>query len=150
LGGVIFMVPEIHTRYHSRTSLKSLWRQYYRYGLWKVRVLQKHPRQMQVRQFIPPLFVLSLLGSAFLSFFISWFWVVVVLIAGIYILASLVASCILACHKGWRYFPLLPIVFAVLHIGYGVGFLLGLFKFAKRWNDKRGQVPDYPYLTNHR
>ena len=31
-----------------------LWRQYFQYGFWKVRVLQKHPLQMSPRQFAPP------------------------------------------------------------------------------------------------
>ena len=38
-------------------------RQYYQYGLWKVRVLQKHPRQMSWRHFVPPAFVAGAGGA---------------------------------------------------------------------------------------
>ncbi|HQG47408.1 MAG TPA: glycosyltransferase family 2 protein, partial [bacterium] len=38
-GGRIFLTPLIRSYYFSRTSLRALWRQYFQYGLWKVRVL---------------------------------------------------------------------------------------------------------------
>jgi succinoglycan biosynthesis protein ExoA len=56
-GGKILLTPDIQSSYFSRSSFKSLWRQYFQYGYWKVRVMQKHPRQMVWRQFIPPAFV---------------------------------------------------------------------------------------------
>jgi hypothetical protein len=34
---------------------------------------------------------------------------------------------------------LLPVVYAILHMGYGSGFLVGLVAFAQRWGDKIGQ-----------
>ena len=66
-GGRILLSPDIRSRYYSRGSLRSLWRQYYQYGYWKVRVMQKHPRQMRSRQFVPPAFVAGLAGSAALG-----------------------------------------------------------------------------------
>ena len=45
--------------YHSRPTLRSLWRQYFQYGYWKVRVMQKHPTQMRWRHFAPALLVLG-------------------------------------------------------------------------------------------
>jgi hypothetical protein len=47
--------------------------------------------------------------------------------------ANLTASAWAAGHHGWRYFPLLMIVYAILHLSYGLGFLAGLVKFAHRW-----------------
>jgi GT2 family glycosyltransferase len=64
-GGRIFAAPDICLKYHSRASLRSLWRQYYLYGYWKVRVFQKHPRQMRLRHYVPLAFVSALLSSAF-------------------------------------------------------------------------------------
>ncbi len=68
-GGRILLSPDIRSRYYSRSSLRSLWRQYYQYGFWKVRVMQKHPRQMRWRQFVPPAFVATMLGSPLLGIF---------------------------------------------------------------------------------
>jgi hypothetical protein len=46
--------------YQNRQSVTGLLRQYYQYGQWKVRVLQKHPRQMSWRHFVPPAFVAAI------------------------------------------------------------------------------------------
>lgn len=148
MGGIIFLAPDIHARYYSRSSLSSLWRQYYQYGLWKVRVLQKHPRQMQIRQFIPPLFVLSLLSSALLILLTPWAWVVLFLVVVSYSVANIGASYALARQKGWKYLPLLPVTYIILHISYGLGLIMGLIKFINRWKDKKGIVPDYSHFIN--
>ena len=63
LGAKILIVPSIRSFYYNRNSLRALWKQYFRYGYWKVRVLQKHPFQMCARHFVPPLFVSILIIS---------------------------------------------------------------------------------------
>jgi len=68
-GGRVLLSPQIKSEYTVRGSLAGLWRQYFQYGYWKVRVLQKHPRQMRLRQAAPPALVLALLASAFLALF---------------------------------------------------------------------------------
>ena len=59
-GGRVLLTPRMRSWYQNRQSLVHLLRQYYQYGQWKVRVLQKHPRQMSWRHFVPPLFVATL------------------------------------------------------------------------------------------
>jgi glycosyltransferase involved in cell wall biosynthesis len=135
LGGKILLSPDIKSRYYSRSSIRSLWRQYFQYGFWKVRVLQKHPRQMSLRQFVPPIFVTVLLGSALLASFAAWARLLLILVTAGYVLAGLSASVLTSWKKGWRYFPLLPFVFAALHLSYGSGFLVGLVRFAHRWKE---------------
>jgi len=132
-GGKILLAPDLHSRYYSRSSLRSLWQQYFQYGYWKVRVLQKHPRQMRLRHFVPPTFVGALLGSALLAPFFESIRILLTLIAGSYVAGNLLASGQIAWSKGWRHFPLLPIVFVILHLSYGSGFLVGLVHFANRW-----------------
>jgi glycosyltransferase involved in cell wall biosynthesis len=142
LGGKILLADDVRSTYFSRTSLIGLWRQYYQYGYWKVRVLQKHPRQVSLRQFVPPAFVMALLVSvlfAFISVLRSLSFVVPLA----YLLANLLASLWTASRRGWRYFPLLPITFTILHLSYGFGFLVGLVRFAHRWGDKQGKVPGF-------
>jgi len=132
-GGRIICNPEIKSYYHSRSTFKSLWRQYFQYGFYKVRVLQKHPQQMRPRQFVPPLFVSALLISLLLSLIFPWGWVPLASLVGAYLIANLGASILTARQKGWRYLPLLPLAFATLHISYGLGFLTGLVRFWNRW-----------------
>jgi len=132
-GGKILLVPEIKSYYYARSTLTSLWRQYFRYGFWKVRVFQKHPRMMQIRQFIPGLFVFGLIFSFIISIFSPKFlWVLGFIVISYLIGASFFSSKI-AQKYSWKYFPIMPIVFAILHISYGSGFLIGLMRFAHRW-----------------
>jgi cellulose synthase/poly-beta-1,6-N-acetylglucosamine synthase-like glycosyltransferase len=125
-GGKLFLSPTIRFYYTPRSSLPALWRQYFQYGRWKVRTLQKHPASLRWRQALPPIFVSSFLGSFVLSFFwtpVRWLFL---FIAGCYLLADLVASTIAANLGGWRYLPILPIVFATIHFAWGLGFLYGV------------------------
>ncbi|MGH9767568.1 MAG: glycosyltransferase family 2 protein, partial [Blastocatellia bacterium] len=139
LGAKILLADDVRARYYSRSRIRSLIRQYFQYGYWKVRVLQKHPRQMSARQFVPPLFVAALSTSALLALILSHgrlgliAWALPAIICSCYTIANLVASAALARSIGWHHSFLLPPVFASIHLSYGLGFLLGLIKFAPRW-----------------
>ena len=140
-GGKILLAEDVRSTYYSRGSFGKLWRQYFQYGYWKVRVLQKHPRQMSLRQFVPLVFVLSLILSLVLTMFLPRGWVLLVTILGLYLLTNLAASLVIAEKEDWRYLRLLPLAYAIIHLSYGSGFLTGLFKLWNRWGDKRGKVP---------
>jgi succinoglycan biosynthesis protein ExoA len=141
-GGRIVLCPQIRSEYTVRSSLSGLWRQYFQYGFWKVRVLQKHPRQMSLRQFAPPALVLALLGSAFLAAFPD-LRSLSLIVPLLYLFVNLLASLWTASKRGWKSLPFLPLTFAILHLGYGSGFLVGLFRFAGRWGDKQGKTPAF-------
>lgn len=134
LGLKILLATDVRSRYYSRTSLKGLASQYFQYGYWKVRVMQKHPRQMRLRHFSPPLFVAALLSSIVLLPVFPVAQYFAGLIAGVYAVAVIGAS-ILAAKKedNWHLLPLLPIAFTTLHLSYGSGFLIGLARFWSRW-----------------
>lgn len=140
LGGRLLLAPEIRSRYYSRGTLSSLRRQYFQYGYWKVRVMQKHPRQMSARQFAPPLFAAALSISGALSPFFVAARLALAAIVGAYLAANLCASVLTARKNDWRLLPLLPATFATLHLAYGFGFLAGLVKFRNRWRDRRGRA----------
>ena len=128
-GGRVLLSPDIRSRYYSRSSLRSLWRQYYQYGYWKVRVMQKHPRQMRLRQFAPPAFVAGLLGSTALGLLFQPFrWLLGVVLA-LYTAANVVAS----FAPGRVHAPRLLIIHPILHLSYGLGFLVGLARFRKQF-----------------
>jgi succinoglycan biosynthesis protein ExoA len=136
-GGRILLTDRIRSRYYSRASLRTLFRQYRQYGTWKVRVLQKHPRQMSARQFVPPAFVAVVGGGMLLAPLHSALRRAWLAVLGGYGLAALAASVSIARRSGWRYLPVLPAVFTALHVGYGAGFLAGLVRFRRRWGDRR-------------
>ena len=134
-GAKILLASDIRSRYYSRSSLRSLWRQYFQYGYWKVRVMQKHPRQMRLRQFVPPLFAATLLASALLAILSTpGVWMAGFVLAS-YALTNISASVLTARRVNWRLSALLSICFATLHLAYGFGFLFGLVRFWNRWGD---------------
>lgn len=131
MGARLLLASDVTSRYYSRGSVGAVFRQYFQYGFWKVRVLQTHPRQMSWRQFVPPVFVASLIGTIGLAAFnppATW---MVAAVAGVYLIASLAASVRAASTPSQ--FVILPVVFAAIHAGYGLGFLAGLARFAGRW-----------------
>ena len=133
MGYEILLSPDIRSTYYSRSSLPKLWRQYYRYGMYKVAVMQRHPRQMRLRHFVPMGFVVSLLGGLLLGLLLLvflWLWMALLLL---YVAANLTASFLSARAEGWQYLPVLPIIFAILHFGYGFGMLRGMIRFWRGW-----------------
>lgn len=124
-GGKILLNPTIRSIYTPRSSLSALWQQYFRYGQGKVHTLQKHPKSLRWRQAVPPVFVGTFLGTLMGGLFWKPFQFLFGLLAGCYLLANLVASTIVARRGGWRYFPVLPLVFATIHFAWGMGFWFG-------------------------
>jgi GT2 family glycosyltransferase len=137
-GGKILLSPRIRSHYYNRTSPRALGRQYFQYGYWKVRVMQKHPLQMRVRQFVPALFLMALTISLMLMPLAIGALGLFGLVLGSYIAANLIASMVLK-GKSWRLLPLLLITFAVLHLAYGSGFLVGLVRFWNCWGKSARQ-----------
>jgi len=139
-GGKILLSPKIRSRYYNRTSARALWSQYFQYGLWKVRVMQKHPRQMHARQFMPSAFVAASLTALVLLPFTHIGKYLVAIVLGSYLIANLCASAWTVRNNAARLLPLVPFTFITLHLSYGVGFLFGLLKFWNRWGRARNGV----------
>jgi len=59
-----------------------------------------------------------------------------------YVLASVVASFAAAKKFGWQLLPYLPGTFAVFHVSYGLGFLLGsvYWTFARSADSRLGEL----------
>jgi succinoglycan biosynthesis protein ExoA len=136
-GGRIVCNPAIRSRYYNRSTLRSLWRQYFQYGFWKVRVMQKHPRQMRPRQFAPPFFVAALAGGSLLAPFTRLGRLLLAMTIGSYVLGNFGATIGIARKRGWGNVGLLPGVFLILHISYGLGFLCGLWCWTERWRSSQ-------------
>jgi glycosyltransferase involved in cell wall biosynthesis len=138
-GGRILLVSDVRSVYYSRGSLASLWRQYFQYGYWKVRVMQKHPKQMRLRHFVPSLLVAALIFSILLATLtMAGVWLLMS-VAAAYVSSNLLASLITLrkSRSGQGAVSILmPVCFAILHFSYGSGFLFGLIKFRNRWGDK--------------
>ena len=122
-GGRVYLSPTIRSTYRVRGSLTALARQYARYGFWKVRTLLEHPSSLRWRQVVAPAFVLSLLATWPL---VHRFGPIGALHLVVYGLANLVASAATAARSQWRHVLVLPLIFLVIHLCWGAGFLGGL------------------------
>ena len=132
LGAKLLLAADVRSEYYSRSTYRSLGSQFFQYGFWKVRVMQKHPFQMSARQFVPIAFVLAL--HAFLVvwavFGVAW---PLLLILTLYILSAVAAAIMVAHRRNVALVLALVLSFGLIHFGYGFGFLTGLVRFAGRW-----------------
>jgi len=118
------LAPDIRITYFPRDSLRALWRQYFRYGYWKVHTIRKHPRSARWRHLVAPAFVAELLGCLLLGVIWRLFWFLLGTAVVFYLLLSLAFS-LLRVRKepsGLRYLPVMPVVFATLQVAWGLGF----------------------------
>jgi succinoglycan biosynthesis protein ExoA len=129
LGGTLLLAADVRSDYYSRGSLRSLFRQYFQYGFYKVRVMQKHPRQMHPRQFMPLGFVLALVATLVAAPVSRLGRVGLLTLTAVYGLVILAVATRIARRQGWAQWPPLMAAFPALHVGYGAGFLAGLVRF---------------------
>ena len=138
-GGRILLTPRVGSIYYSRSSYWALARQYWRYGLAKARVLEKHPSRLRARHLAPSALVLALAGSGLLASVSRRFAPLVGLVAGVYGVAVLAASLRVAARGGhWRLLPYLPPAFVSIHLPAGAGLLAGVVRLLAR---ERGTPP---------
>lgn len=140
LGVRILLAADVRSRYYSRATLPRLCSQYFQYGYWKVRVLQKHPRQMQLRQLAPPLCLAALLLLLLLAPILSLAMYLLSGMAALYALGLVTASILAIRRSGLAVAALLPLAFATMHLSYGAGFLIGLAKFWHRWGEAESKL----------
>jgi glycosyltransferase involved in cell wall biosynthesis len=128
-GGKIYQSTRIRSWYHVRGSLQALFRQYMQYGYWKVLVIRKHRMPASWRHLVPGVFV----GSLCLLAATGLLWTPALWAAAglgvLYAFAALAAVFVIAASTEWIFLPVLPLVIACYHFGYGYGFLRGFVDF---------------------
>ncbi|MGL5354453.1 MAG: glycosyltransferase family 2 protein, partial [Clostridium sp.] len=115
-GEKILLNPKIKSYYYGRSSVKKLFKQYFQYGYWKVRVGQKHKQVTSIRQLIPFLFVTSIIGLSILSFFSKIFAMLLLAEVILYTTGLIVFSVkVTSKANKLKYLYLLPVIFLTLH-----------------------------------
>ncbi len=128
------LVPEIVSYYYARSEFKPFCKYNFKNGLWAILPF-KYTKIMPVslRHLVPFIFVLSIIVSGVLSFFSSIFFWLFLLIVGSYSLINICFSLKIALRKkNVKYLFTIPIIFASLHIGYGLGSIWGVVKLVGR------------------
>lgn len=145
-GGRILYSPDIPTRYHVRESIPALARQYYRYGRAKVRVARGAPGVVRPYHLAAPLLVAGappLAAVALTRRGRRW---------GAAALLSYAAGCCVAGLRAGAGDPpavrlLVPAVFPVLHVSWGLGFWAGVAEAARGRPTGGGAPPQLPPLA---
>lgn len=127
-GYKILLSPKIKSSYYSRSSLKKLWKQYYQYGFWKVRVMQKHGKPASFRHLVPAAFVLTNICGIALGIFYKWILYLWFLEIALYAIGD-VACSIKLIKKNKSITKYIFGIFPILHMSYGMGFIKGFFNF---------------------
>ena len=139
-GGTVWFDPAICTDYFCRPSLRRLWRQYFQYGEYKVRVAQKRNGFAAARHVVPAAFVLATAASLLLALARhDPRWMLATL--GPYAVANGAAT-VETARRSRAHAGHVAVAYAVLHTSYGAGFLAGI------WRWRRGFLPGPP--TPHR
>jgi len=112
-------------------NINSLVRQRLRYGYWKWRVVKRHPQSLRMRQILPVLVTVSIFVSSIASFWKpKLLFLPVAYVLSLYQYAlGLSARTFNGGRSRWR----LPLVYAVIHLSWGSGFLWGMITELARY-----------------
>ena len=125
-GGRIVSLPGLAARYVPRDNLKSLARQYWRYGNYRAKTAQRHPDSLEARQLFPFALVVALAASVAAPRFVRT-------PARAAVLAYLVLLVVNAVRSGRDADPrdaaTLPLVLGIMHVTWGAGFVSGSVRF---------------------
>lgn len=126
-GYKFYLDPTIISYRFSRSSLKKLSKQKYMNGYWIGLTMGVCPKCFSLFHFVPLLFIVAILISIVLGFCGYMIWTV--LLWSTYGVTNLLMSMFaIIKDKINIYSLLLPFIFFLLHISYGVGTLVGLIK----------------------
>ena len=126
-GGGVLLDTSGYCTYFARPTYGALARQYFRYGLWKARMVRLHPRSIRPRQLAAPLFVASLAVLVPASIWLAPArWLLAAGLAAYALLALVSAAQLARRERAPEILPLVPVSFLLIHLTWGVGFLLGL------------------------
>lgn len=126
-GYKICYSPQIISYQHTRSSLKAMMKQKYGNGYWVALTLKACPKCLAIYHFVPLCFVLGIIGTSVLA--ALGFPILAYAMWGMYWLAAiLMAALSVRGKKKSGYQLLLPILFFLLHISYGIGSFVGMLK----------------------
>lgn len=122
-GKLVWFDPDLAVTYRPRPRLTGLARQYFDYGRWKREVLRRHPGSLRWRQAAPPALVVTLAGSALLSPLVP---VAAAVIPAAYAVSTIAAGVTDTIRKGDLAGLVEPVALWIMHLSWGIGFLLGV------------------------
>jgi glycosyltransferase involved in cell wall biosynthesis len=129
-GGKVLLDSRIKVFYTPRGSYRGVFRQYFQYGYWKVRVMRKHRQVVSGRSLVPPLFVLSLLVLVPAAVVLPRARLILGLEVAAYLLGGIAFGyrSIRAREQPASLLPRVVAVYPMFHLAYGAGMLWGFLR----------------------
>jgi glycosyltransferase involved in cell wall biosynthesis len=119
-GGRVWFTPRMKVTYRPRPNLRALARQYFHTGRWRRVVGREHQGTLSLRYLAPPIAVVAMACGAVAGTFGFWpGWI----IPGGYVAAVIIGSVPTGRGLPIAAWVRLPLVFATMHIAWGLGFL---------------------------
>jgi cellulose synthase/poly-beta-1,6-N-acetylglucosamine synthase-like glycosyltransferase len=126
----VYLTRKAKSIYYVRETFKSLFKQYYNYGYWRIAVLKKHKIPISYRQQIPFLFYIFII-----IFFITGLIIKNVTISFFLPISYLMILFLFAFSKIMKekltVIIIIPIAIMIIHFSYALGFLIGLINRKK-------------------
>lgn len=128
-GERIVLLPDVWFDYIPRSTVRSLARQFARYGYFKARTMAKHPGSVRPRHLVPAAGLLGLAALGIAAILSNIARIALVVAAGGYAAGLVVATVSAGRRLGLSTRLLLPPVLATMHLAWGAGNLAGLARF---------------------
>ncbi|MGN8050656.1 glycosyltransferase family 2 protein [Curtobacterium sp. 22159] len=133
-GGTVWFTPELVVTYRPRPSLRRLVRQFVATGLWRGELARRFPANNGLRYFVPPAMVaamalgvvvgiVGIIGAA-LGTGAAWALLGFV-VPAVYLVFVVLGAVAVARRSGLTTFLWLLVVLPCIHVGWGLGFIIG-------------------------
>lgn len=128
-GHLVYFSPELRVTYWPRSSLPALARQFFRTGQWRREVMRRYPETRNLRYLAPPVAVTGLAVGLFgglAGLIAGRSRLAALLVAPAAYLAFLLIATLTMTVPSPAARLRLPVVLAVMHVCWGLGFLRGV------------------------
>jgi hypothetical protein len=120
-GGKVWFTPRMHVTYRPRPNIRALAKQFFHTGRWRRVVGREHQGTLNLRYLAPPIAVVAItvgVVAGAVGFWPGW------ILPGGYAAAIIAGSVPTGRGLPLSAWLRLPIVYATMHLSWGVGFLL--------------------------
>lgn len=124
-GGIIYQLQDLRAVYFVRTNVPKTLRQFYQYAYWKLFVLKKNGRLPDWKAAVPAVFFLSLVVFGVVGFFLDAAAYAALVLSAAYCVAAVLFAFAVAARSRVYFLPVIPFLFAALHLVYAWGFARG-------------------------
>jgi hypothetical protein len=119
-GGTVWFTPRMRVTYRPRPNLRALAKQYFHTGRWRRVVGREHQGTLNLRYLAPPIAVVAMTAGVVAGAFGFWpGWI----LPGGYAAAIVVGAVVTGRGLPPSAWTRLPLVYATMHISWGLGFL---------------------------